>query len=330
MLHKVKYLFKRFVEMNRAYRPNSSSLKRFMYFIDWVFSFIIYGASISDYFTFGFPELNYLGRRKYITYRKHKKIQRIANDKRSIDVCRYKSHFNKNFKRFLGRETIDVSEVSRGEFIQWVRKINGNIFVKDAYGYRGKGVKKVNVVDIEPGPFYDELIQDKKSKYIIEQELIQDRSIAEFHPWSVNTIRITTLYDTKRDTVCIMDAGLRIGNNKKHVDNLHYGGIYCRVDIQTGVICDKGFNTKNQRFVYHPLTNKQIVGFKIENWDGLLEYVRKAVRMLRKVRYVGWDVVVLEDGGFALIEANDNADHDLQQMYRGGLWQDYKKILKRL
>ena len=40
--------------------------------------------------------------------------------------------------------------------------------------------------------------------------------------------------------------------------------------------------------------------------------------------------MILPDGDFALIEANDNADHDGQQIHYKGMWPEYKKLLKQL
>ena len=319
--------------MKGYYAPKSSLLKGMLFFLDWVFSFIIYGASISDYFSFSFYDKNHAGRKKYVTYRKYRRILSVANDSSAISVCRSKLQFNEYFKDFLHRKTIAFSDISEDSLRRWLSNIHGrSLFVKEAYSFRGKGVQKINVDNIDVPEFYKNLLKLKMGGdcIVLEEELIQDDEIAMFHPWSVNTIRVVTLYDTSCEEVHVMDAGLRIGNNKNSVDNFHFGGIYGQIDINTGIICGKAFNTNNERFIYHPLFKKQIVGFKIENWEELLEYVRKAARQLPKVRYVGWDVVVLKNGGFALIEANDNADHDLQQMYRGGLWQDYKKILKRL
>ena len=83
-------------------------------------------------------------------------------------------------------------------------------------------------------------------------------------------------------------------------------------------------------FFNHPITGKQIIGFKIPYWQECKEFVMKAARHIPTVRYVGWDIVLLEGGKFLLVEGNDNADHDFQQLHYRGLWKDYKKILKQL
>ena len=56
--------------------------------------------------------------------------------------------------------------------------------------------------------------------------------------------------------------------------------------------------------------------------------MEKAARSIPKVRYIGWDVVLKDDGELCIIEANDNADHDIQQLHHGGMWREYKAILK--
>lgn len=114
------------------------------------------------------------------------------------------------------------------------------------------------------------------------------------------------------------------------MDNFHFKGIEANIDIDTGIINSLGYNASDIEYVYHPLTGKQIIGFKIPNWKNCLNFVEKCARVIPDVRYVGWDVVPLEDGQFALIEGNDNADHDFQQMHWHGMWHEYKSILKQL
>lgn len=328
---KIKYLFARYDEMYRTYFSDNGLFKRVICFIDWVFSYVIFGSSISDYFTFGFYYKRISGRNKYITFRRHKKIQKIANDKRYIELCRNKLKFNDMFRDFLGRSSVDFDKLSKEAFSTWLTNVGSNIFVKDVYSYRGKGIYKVNQKETDMDMLFQKLKNDFNSHYIIEDEIEQNKLIAEFHPWSVNTIRIVTLYDTKNNVVHIMNARLRMGNNRRVVDNFHAGGIDGHIDIASGIICSKGFNMNNEVFVYHPISKKQIVGFKIPFWEECKEYIVKAAKTIPQVRYIGWDIVVLENARFAIIEANDNADHDTQQIHNsGGVWPTYKKILQNM
>lgn len=317
--------------MYKIYYNDENAFKKIICFIDWLFSYAIFGASISDYFSFAFYDKRISGRNKYITYRRHKKIQRIANDKAFIELCRNKLKFNEEFSDFLGRSSVDFNKLSKESFFQWLSTVGDNIFVKDIYSYRGKGIFKINQKNSDMSQLFDKLKEDKMSHYILEEEILQNRLIAELHPWSVNTIRIVTLFDTRNDTVHIMNARLRMGNNKQIVDNFHAGGIDGHIDISTGIISSKGFNMNNEQFIYHPISNKQIVGFKIPFWEECKEYIIQVARRIPQVRYIGWDIVVLENARFALIEANDNADHDTQQIHNdGGVWYSYKELLRNM
>ena len=48
-------------------------------------------------------------------------------------------------------------------------------------------------------------------------------------------------------------------------------------------------------------------------------------KIVPEVVYVRWDIVVLQDGLFAVIEGNDNADQDVQQIDGNGIWPKQKK-----
>ena len=119
------------------------------------------------------------------------------------------------------------------------------------------------------------------------------------------------------------------GGNKYHlIGKLENLKINLDIDISTGVVNSMGCDSNNRMYVYHPLTKKQIIGFKIPYWKECLCYIDSVARLLPTVRYVGWDIVIKQDGSFLLIEANDNADYDFSQIFGGGLWKQYKSIIK--
>lgn len=329
----LNYFLKRFGEMRSSYvGTNVTFRQNLFYVVDYVFALIFCGASISDYFAYGFYKTRRSIRNDFITFRRYKKIQKIANDSKYIDVFRDKVHFNKYFEEYLGRKYLSFEGVSKEKFNEFIKCIidsHSNLFVKDIYSERGMGVIKLDSQNMNSEELYDKLLADKKN-YVLEEEIKQHKALCEFHPWSVNTIRVVTLYDTIEDKVHIMNARLRIGNNRNSVDNFHFQGIGANVDIETGVINSVGYNVKNETFIFHPVTKKQIIGFQIPFWSECKNFVTEAAKKIPQVRYVGWDIVLLENGKFALIEGNDNADHDFQQLYNRGLWRDYKKILNNM
>lgn len=327
---KVSYLYHRFIEMQRRYvKGNVPFFRLCLYWCDWIISLIVQGASISDYFAYGFYKLRINGRNEFITYRRFHKIQRVLNDKKDIEICRDKSRFNIFFSEFLGRDWLEVHKDHFQEFLSFFKQ-HKVVFIKEVSGFRGVSTKKYIYDEVDVEQLFNSLVSAKNEKYIIEETMTQIACLREFHPWSINTVRIVTVYDNIHDCVHIMNARLRIGNKKNPVDNFHFDGIGANIDIDSGIINSVGYDVYNNRYVEHPITHKQIIGFKLPYWDACKQFITDAAKKLPTVRYVGWDLVILENGQFALLEANDNADHDFQQLYNKGLWREYKCLIAKI
>ena len=325
----IKYIYNRFYQMKDAYIGKTSALRNAWLWLGWINNAIIYGASISDYFAYGFYKLNHIGKQEFITYRRFHRILKMANNQNDIDICRSKIHFNNYFADLLGREWLDTHTASKEDIKAFLSR-HEYFFLKEILSFRGIGVRRIESKGLDIDQFLKECLSDDNCHYIMEEPLKEIESLQEFHPWSINTIRIVTLFDTTNDTVHFMNARLRMGNKKNNVDNFHFEGIGANIDIETGIINGVGYDTHNNTYLIHPLTGKQIIGFKMPYWDECKQYIEKAARRMPTVRYVGWDLVVRPDGKMCLIEANDNADHDFQQLHNKGLWKEYKSILKHM
>ncbi len=328
----LKRLITRFNTMMHTYIGNNvRTFTKMMLLLDYMFSFLFYGTSISDYFAYGFYKLRRSGRNEYITFRRYHKIQNVCNPRtEDREICRNKVNFNHRFKNYLGRDWLDVTTSTYEELERFCMR-HDVIFIKEISGFRGIGTNKYITAEIpDIHKLYDTLTSDQNARYIAEEKISQNTELSEFHPWSVNTIRIVTLYDNKADTVYFMNARLRMGNKRNHVDNFHFDGIGANINIETGVIDTIGYDVHNNTYIHHPETGKQIIGFQIPYWAECKQFAEKAAKSLPEIRYVGWDIVIKEDGSCILIEANDNADHDFQQLHNKGLWAEYKQILKLL
>jgi glutathione synthase/RimK-type ligase-like ATP-grasp enzyme len=329
-MNKLLSLSKRYKTEFEQYSGYHDAFHFVVYLFDYLLALLIYGASINDYFAFGFFKLRPKGRNEYITYRRYHKILNKCNQKEYIKFFRDKSLFNQRYAKYLHRESLDVSSITEEEFSAFFEK-HKEVFVKEVLGFRGKSVWFYRSEETEAKELYRQLKEDKNGRYVIESKLSQHEALSSFHPASVNSIRIITVYDEVADIVHIMFAKIRIGNNGSHLDNTHAGGISGNIDLETGIINTPGYSVLDKKeYVYHPTTGKQIIGAKIPCWKECKEFVEEVARITPEVRYVGWDIVILPDGKFALIEANDNADHDGQQIRYKGMWQEYKKILKQL
>ena len=328
---KPNYFFNRFSSRRKIFCPKETSVLHNLYFfLDYLLALALYGTSINDYFAYGFYKLRRSGRNEYITLRRYHKIMKVANDSNDIHICRSKLDFNQFFSDCLGREWIDINETTAEQFTAFAIQ-HKTFFVKDILSYRGIGVTRHEIKDIENlNSFYNELRAETKSHFIIEEPIVENDELKAFHPWSINTIRVVTLYDTTTDTVHIMNARIRMGNNRNAVDNFHFQDIGANINIVSGIIDSVGYNCDNKTYLTHPISGKQIIGFHMPQWEECKAFVTAQAKRLPTVRYIGWDVVLKPDNTFCLIEANDNADHDFQQMYNRGLWQEYKTIIRRL
>lgn len=326
--------YKRIVHSRRRFNElyDSFGIKgsKWFYLIDYVISFIAIGASWKDYFGYGFYEKRWNGRNKYITFRRFNKMLGFFNHKEYVKYLHDKSLFNERYRSFLHRESLDLKDTSEEDFMKFWNS-HSEVFVKEVLGFRGNSTWYYKTEVTDGLALYRQLKGDSRGHYIVESKLVQHESLTSFHPDSVNTIRIVTVYDDSRDIVHFMFAKLRMGNHGAHLDNTHAGGISGNIDLATGIIVTPGYSvTSNDEYIYHPYTKKQIIGFQIPFWEECKKFVERAARITPQVRYVGWDVVIQEDGQFALIEANENADHDGQQIHYRGMWKDYKDLLDQL
>lgn len=119
-----------------------------------------------------------------------------------------------------------------------------------------------------------------------------------------------------------------MGVNNSHLDNFSSGGIGAPVDIDTGIIFYPATNKLGQEYLIHPDSKKQIVGFKIPNWEEYKNFALKLALKFPTMRYIGWDIVKDKQGNYTVIEGNRNAGTSLMEcnlLY--GLLPIYNKFL---
>lgn len=159
--------------------------------------------------------------------------------------------------------------------------------------------------------------------YIVQEIVDQHSSVGDFHPYSLNTIRIITLFH--RNKVRVLSSILRMGANGNFVDNAHAGGIFCGINSE-GKLNNHGFNMKGDCFTKHP-TGVSFDNRLIHNFEHCLDLVtRIAPRLVRFSRLTSWDLAIRKDGIPILIEANlAYGQIDFHQMTNGPLFGDLTK-----
>lgn len=298
----IKSNFKRF---NQRIRTISNSRYISNYF-KFFYCAVRHGCSPDDYFRYEFYKKNDSERKKFITYGRSKRIIKKYNDSKYTDIFENKCKFNTKFKDFIYREWIDIGKCSFDEFNEFLFN-HKEVIIKPVDEGSGRGVLKVKYTNK----------QDSKQLYkmhnsmIMESVINQHELMNKLNPSSVNTIRVVTFNNC--DEINIIASSIRLGIGNSVVDNLHSGGICASVDKYTGKVSTYGINQNLERFIIHPTTNEEILGFTVPKWDLIIKTVVEAAKIVPQVKYVGWDIVILEEG-IELLEANHDPAHDLIQM----------------
>lgn len=285
--------------------------------ISLVWCHFCYGITPGEYVQYGFYKGNYNWRKEFYTHRHRRKYETTYNNKDYIKYFEDKSLFNEKFSHFIQRDWISALNCSDEEIKKFLDE-HENVIVKPNAMYSGRGVHIWN------GESAEEL---RKNKNILEEFVTQHRELAECNKTSVNTVRVYTLLDNA-GVPHIISAALRVGRAGKVVDNSHAGGISFPIDIEHGIICGSGFSHLPLGDIYyHPDSGVQMIGKEIPHWNELKEFVLEACLVVPQIRYVGWDIAVLENG-FEMIEGNDNGNPDVMQApYQRGMLKYIKKYL---
>ena len=233
------------------------------------------------------------------------------------------------FKDFFKRDAIIVfnkNSFSSDKVITFFKK-HKEFIIKPIYAAAGRGIQ---ILNIKEGKNIEDILlpilDNLKSPCVVEELIIQSSILADFHPNSVNTIRIPTFrYNDKE--ILILHPFLRVGQGGSIVDNASAGGIMGLVDIDTGCI----YAASDERCNYytkHPDTNLDIVGFKIPMWNEALDFVKKLANVIPNVKYVGWDIALTEKG-WVLIEGNEKGQFLWQIPTKQGFREEFNIICKK-
>ena len=188
------------------------------------------------------------------------------------------------------------------------------VLMKPLDGGQGKGIFKLTESELATFDY------DNNRHFLCEQIIQQHSKMTSLNSSSVNSVRVLTFKGQ------VVACALRIGGDGAIVDNLHSNGVCAHLDLKTGIIDNLCINNRLEKFLYHPGSNMQLVGFQVPNWDKVIQTAKAAAMVVPQVQYVGWDIAVTELGT-ALIEGNHDPGHDVVQMIaQTGLYRVIKKL----
>ena len=313
-MKKLKYLFGRIKKMSMKNMfdtineiHNKTNKSKLYLFFDMIMCAFKYQSGYVDYLLFEMWDLNSKERKTVLTRGKNNVFVKHYNNSNYNHIFLNKNEFNEKFKRYLNREYIILND-NELEFSKFVKN-KKLIFIKPINGTHGNNREKINPKEFK-GDLYKYLI-DKNLK-LVEEVVEQCSEMNELYPYAINTVRIITVnrYDGK---VKIVAAYQRIGNHGYIVDNYNGGGMVVPINEETGVIEYPAVDKKKNVYYEHPMTKTKIVGFKIPMYKEAIEVAIKAAKVVKEVRYVGWDIAITPKGP-TIIEGNEYPGHDIYQL----------------
>ena len=304
-MKRLKYILKKLRTLdykNMIYVAGKVSKKtgkiRLFVLLDMIHCALVYGSGYMDYFEFEFYLLNKSERATYITSNVNNNIIKKYNDPKYNYIFDDKAVFNDTFKSFLKRDYINLEHLMYDDFVKFVKN-KKKIVVKPLNECGGKGVRVISIdkkSDLEK--IFNLLIRNKQ--FLVEDYINQCKQMSFLYNKSVNTLRILTFYKNKK--VYILKSILKIGNGGA-VDNFSSGGMYTFVD-ENGKVYVPAIDEEGNIFEVHPVSKKKIVGFEIPKYKEVIDFVKELGLVVPKVRYVGWDIAIT-DNGPVVVEGNN-------------------------
>lgn len=297
---------------------------RLLIILDMIWCGIKYKASFHDYQEFEFYNLNSKQRKTYLTRGINNKIVRLYNDKKYWHIFKEKKEFYKKFKKYIKRDIFTIETNNFNDFKNFLKNKN-KIIVKPNDGEGGKGIKIIDVNNININELYNNLLSNKQ--LVVEEVIKQHDILDELYNKSVNSLRMFTFYDGYK--VHFLQAILKIGNGNI-VDNFSSGGMYTFID-ENGFVKTPAIDKNDNIYEKHPITNKDIINLEIPYFKEAIELVKKASLEIPLIKYIGWDVAITNNGPI-IIEGNCYPGifqiKPSLSSTKTGILEKYKKIIK--
>ena len=290
------------------------------------------GFSSEKYFLYNIKKNGF---DKYLSdYQRHKTqaingpYSIVLNDKTLFYKLLSPKGVTPKFFGSIKRGNIYINNIksNNDELIQLLKN-KGSIIIKKNKGGGGKGIYRIEYKDSMFKINNEEVTKEEFFKfmsnlddYIISEYIQQADYANRIYPGTTNTIRILTMKDPETNEIFIPIAVHKFGSKKTEpADNVWRGGITALVDISTGILkrpaLHKHKNKKIEWINSHPDTNEIIEGVVIPNWDNVKKSIVDIANSFDFLNYVGWDLVVTNEG-IKIIEGNNYSDVNILQIHK--------------
>ena len=290
---------------------------------DMLFRYLAYGFQPDEYLCYGLYNQEPEVQKKWISDYERYVIIYSINDIKDIMVFNNKVRTYEVFRDYYKRETISIkTERDYPRFEAFAKK--HPVFVKKLV-YKGGG-RSVELVDSR-----ESSLEDLFRKYIdsgeciIEERIFQNQVMSALNPSSVNTVRCITV--NTRNGIRIPYTFLKVGRNGSFIDNGAAGGILVGINVQDGVADTIGYDEVMNTYTEHPDTKVQFMGYRFPQWDEMKALCIKMAGMTPRVKCIGWDMALCDDG-WVVVEGNGETQFiGPQIVYRRGIKRELMTLM---
>lgn len=314
MINRLKHT----IDIVKKENPTKSKL---YIFIHIVYSVLVYGITFAEYRKANFINLTKEQKKDVLVRREYVKLVKYLDNEKYSTIFLDKILFNKIFKKYIGRDFIDIRNTSLNDFIKFVEN-KETFFVKRHDGCGGVGINRIINKDIDYKELYNKLFETKQ--YLVEETIVQHPYLEKINSKAVNNIRIVTL--VKDGKAYILAKVLRLSDGLEEVISCH--DIMQSLD-ENGNGIGPAYDDEFVHFLKHPTSKFEFKTTKIPYMKEAIKLAKEAALEIPEVRYVGWDIAISEKGPI-IIEGNFFPSTGLHQFYKLNKDFYFKKQLKEI
>lgn len=158
------------------------------------------------------------------------------------------------------------------------------------------------------------------SRYLVQPRLVPCQELAPVMPGqALGTVRVVT-YAQRDGTVVVPWAFIKLPVSGQVSDNFAHGtsgNLVCGIDVTAGSMTHAFGKKRGEqlmtKFTRHPETDAPVMGRGVPRWTEIVSLCIRAAATFPRVRTIGWDVAVTDDG-LVVLEGNRTYDPDFMQV----------------
>jgi len=301
-----------------------------------IYDYWVYGNNIGEEFYLYFRDKTHEEKNKYMTFRNRYLYTLYLNKDADHSILQDKYKAYKKLKKYYKRDVIEISSEDDFETFKAFVEKHRTFVVKPADLGLAIGVHKETVSeDQDLYKVFTGILEEgkanlannpwgKKNSIVIEEVIKQSQVMADFHPESVNSVRVTAVRVDGQ--VHIWYPWLKIGINGGFVTSAAFDTLDAGIDAKTGVVTTDAYDENCNCFVEHPNTKIKFKDFQIPRWDELIKTINEISDVIPEFGYVGWDMVLTDDG-WVVMEGNVSGEFMGQLVNGFGVKEEFEKLI---